>query len=46
MKNDRKIIMRTATKNVAFETSYCKNCKFNFYSNIGKRKCTKCGIDK
>lgn len=46
MTNDRKIIMRERTEDINLETTYCSECGFNHYSNIGTKKCAKCGKDK
>lgn len=46
MKNDRKIVIRERTEDIDIETTYCKSCKFNHFSNIGRKTCAKCGENK
>ncbi len=40
------LVIRERTENIQLETTYCKNCKFNNYENIGRIKCIKCNKNK
>lgn len=39
-------LMRERTQDIRLETTYCRHCKFNHWSNIGHLECVKCGNEK
>jgi hypothetical protein len=41
-----RLVMRERTDDVRLETTYCQNCGFNHYANIGTLRCVQCGHDK
>ena len=43
---NKELIIRYRTQNIKKETSYCKHCGFNHYSNIGYIQCQNCGKEK
>jgi hypothetical protein len=43
---DKELIMRERSDDIKLETTYCANCGYNHYNNIGSKTCVNCGKNK